>query len=233
MTIPIAISPMHHWHLAHGARMVEENGWQVPACYSNTADEFECSKHAPALADVSYVTQWHIAGKAAQTWLQRSYPDAGPGQVFSIREPIPGWICVPNNRLAILLSARILPDTHGENISPGLDVPEACTSNETSGYAVIGLSGPRHDHILRHQASLDLSFSTFPPGSCTTAPVAGVRALVIRLPVEPATLIFVARDVGEHVWERLWLSGQTDGLILLGMDAWRRLATKDRSVWFL
>jgi glycine cleavage system aminomethyltransferase T len=53
---PIARTPLHHWHAAHGARFVERDGWQVVAAYSQAEREAEAAGAGLGLADLTAVS---------------------------------------------------------------------------------------------------------------------------------------------------------------------------------
>jgi glycine cleavage system aminomethyltransferase T len=50
---PLARTPLHHWHLAHGARLVERDGWSVVAAYSQPDHEAEAARASLGVVDIT------------------------------------------------------------------------------------------------------------------------------------------------------------------------------------
>ena len=58
-------TPLHAKHRAHGARMVEFGGWDMPVEYSGIADEHMAVRTRAGLFDVSHMGEIEIAGADA------------------------------------------------------------------------------------------------------------------------------------------------------------------------
>src|SRR5215216_684706 len=63
-------SPLHARHRAHGARMVEYGGWDMPVEYSGIVDEHHAVRNRAGLFDVSHMGQIEIAGRDALAAVQ-------------------------------------------------------------------------------------------------------------------------------------------------------------------
>src|SRR5690242_3275662 len=50
---PLARTPLHDWHVAHGGSMVERDGWLVPGFYSRVDHEVAAAGTGLRLVDVS------------------------------------------------------------------------------------------------------------------------------------------------------------------------------------
>jgi glycine cleavage system aminomethyltransferase T len=50
---PVARTPLHPWHAAHGARFIERDGWQVVAGFADARHEAEAARAGLGLADIS------------------------------------------------------------------------------------------------------------------------------------------------------------------------------------
>lgn len=50
---PVARTPLHHWHAAHGAHFIDVDGWQVVAAYSSAEPEAAAARAGLGLADIS------------------------------------------------------------------------------------------------------------------------------------------------------------------------------------
>ena len=62
---PVARSPLHHRHVARGARLGDVGGWQVPLGYGDTAGEVAAARTGAALADVTAFPNLGPLGNAA------------------------------------------------------------------------------------------------------------------------------------------------------------------------
>jgi glycine cleavage system aminomethyltransferase T len=62
---PLARSPLHHRHVALGARLGAVDGWQVPLGYGDTAAELAAARTGAALADVTAFPRLGPLGNAA------------------------------------------------------------------------------------------------------------------------------------------------------------------------
>jgi heterotetrameric sarcosine oxidase gamma subunit len=102
----------------------------------------------------------------------------------------------------------------------------ALTDELAEGCASIGLAGPHVEAVLRRLTPFDVSAAAFPAGACVATGVAGVPALLARLPAAPlpAVVLCVGWDVAEYVWERLLDGGRDLGALPIGLEAWRALA---------
>src|SRR5918993_2054930 len=58
-------TPLHAKHRAHGARMVEFGGWDMPVEYSGIVQEHNAVRTRAGLFDVSHMGQIEIAGRDA------------------------------------------------------------------------------------------------------------------------------------------------------------------------
>jgi heterotetrameric sarcosine oxidase gamma subunit len=50
---PVARTPLHHWHAAHGARFIARDGWQVVVAFSDAQREADAARAGLGLADIS------------------------------------------------------------------------------------------------------------------------------------------------------------------------------------
>lgn len=63
-------SPLAALHLARGARMMEFEGWEVPAVYSSVEQEYQALQEGVGLIDRSYRGKIRIQGEDRAPWLQ-------------------------------------------------------------------------------------------------------------------------------------------------------------------
>lgn len=71
MTEPLLQTPLHSWHVAHGARMVPFGGWSMPVQYpAGILAEHRATRAGAGLFDISHMGRVEISGPAAFTLLQ-------------------------------------------------------------------------------------------------------------------------------------------------------------------
>lgn len=63
-------TPLHDWHVAHGARMVDFAGWQMPLQYSSIVEEHQAVRTAAGLFDISHMGRLSFAGGGSLDLLQ-------------------------------------------------------------------------------------------------------------------------------------------------------------------
>jgi aminomethyltransferase len=63
-------TPLHDWHLAHGATLVEFAGWDMPIRYGSITDEHHAVRTAAGLFDVSHMGRLSFSGAGAAGLLQ-------------------------------------------------------------------------------------------------------------------------------------------------------------------
>lgn len=62
-------TPMHAWHQAHGAKLVDFAGWAMPVHYSSIVDEHVATRNAVTLFDVSHMGRFQFTGPGAVSLL--------------------------------------------------------------------------------------------------------------------------------------------------------------------
>ena len=66
-------TPLYDWHLAHGARMVDFGGWDMPVQYTTIIDEHTAVRTAAGLFDISHMGRLSFAGPDALALIQHVY----------------------------------------------------------------------------------------------------------------------------------------------------------------
>lgn len=64
-------SPLHAYHVEHGAQLVEYAGWHMPIRYTSIKEEHEQTRSSGGLFDVSHMGRVKINGKDATRLLER------------------------------------------------------------------------------------------------------------------------------------------------------------------
>src|SRR6185503_9441548 len=64
---------LHDWHVAHGARMVDFAGWDMPVQYSTIVDEHQAVRQSVGLFDISHMGRLSFGGAGALDLIQHVY----------------------------------------------------------------------------------------------------------------------------------------------------------------
>jgi aminomethyltransferase len=79
-------SPLHDWHLAHGARMVEFGGWDMPIQYTSILAEHAAVRMDAGLFDVSHMGRLSFGGPDALDWIEHVFSnEAASMRDFQVR----------------------------------------------------------------------------------------------------------------------------------------------------
>jgi aminomethyltransferase len=84
-------TPLFDWHVAHGARMVEFGGWDMPIQYTGIVEEHTAVRTKAGLFDVSHMGRLSLGGPDALAFIQAVYTaDAASMKDFQARY---GLVC--------------------------------------------------------------------------------------------------------------------------------------------
>src|SRR3954467_10008410 len=82
---------LYDWHVAHGARVVDFGGWDMPIQYTTIIDEHTAVRTAAGLFDVSHMGRLSFGGAGALDLIQQVYTnDAAAMKDFQVRY---GLVC--------------------------------------------------------------------------------------------------------------------------------------------
>lgn len=68
-TAPLAKTPFHHFHVDHGAKMVDFVGWEMPLHYGSIIDEHHQVRNSGGMFDVSHMGRLRFTGRDARKFL--------------------------------------------------------------------------------------------------------------------------------------------------------------------
>jgi aminomethyltransferase len=66
-------TPLYDWHVAHGGRMVEFGGWDMPVQYAGIVEEHQAVRTAAGLFDISHMGRLAFHGAGALPLIQQVY----------------------------------------------------------------------------------------------------------------------------------------------------------------
>jgi sarcosine oxidase subunit alpha len=243
--MPIRRTPMHDWHVANGAAMMETGAWLRAAAYPRggeslaeaTAREARHVREQVGLVDVSTLGKIDVQGPDADLLIDRVYCNAmvslpvGKARYgLMLRED---GIVFDDGTLARLEPTRFFMTTTTANAARVLQHLEhllqvvwpelRChVTSVTEQWAALALAGPKSRAVLEAAApGLDASDAAFPFMGVREALIGDVPVRVFRISFsgELAYEIYAPADYGAAVWEALLLAGAAHGVIPYGLEA--------------
>jgi aminomethyltransferase len=235
MSLPTPASlkktPLNARHRAHGARMVEFGGWDMPVEYSGIVDEHMAVRTRAGLFDVSHMGEIEIAGRDALAAVQHiTSNDAAKlsvGQIQYSALTTPQGTFVDDVLVYKLADEHFMLVVNASNIIKDFNwitqhIPEqddAVAVNTSSRYALLALQGPAARAVLQTLTAVDLSplkYYWF-----TTGEVAGVRSTISRTGYtgEDGFEVFTPPASAERVWNAILAAGKDAGVVPAGLGA--------------
>lgn len=213
-------SSLHEWHVAHGARFAESNGWLLPRAYGNPGDEADAARNRVGLADISAQAKWSLRGRGVPA-VAVTLGIASPCSVAMLADGSNMACRLTEESLLIFSSTTHFVESNARFPSP----PDVLRIDVTCAYAGLAVVGKDADTLVGRLTALDITPRAFPQGACAETELAGVQTLLIRPPAAriDEISVYVAWDVGEYVWERLCETGANLGLTPIGFEALRVL----------
>jgi aminomethyltransferase len=234
MPASLAHTPLHDWHVAHGARMVDFAGWSMPVQYASIVAEHLATRRAAGLFDISHMGRIRFDGPAAAAYVDslvtRRVDNLRPGQiryalvtnhrggvlddvlVYHLQDAAGGsyYLMVVNasNRQKILAWIAAHP-------SPG----DVQVSDLTTSWAMIAVQGPLAIQLLQPLVETDLARMKYYSGQETR--IAGHGGVISRTGYtgEDGCEVIVGRAVVESLWEGLLQAGADHGVLPAGLGA--------------
>ena len=242
---PVRTTPMHDWHVAHGAAFEDVGQWKRPWYYPAAGESMqdavnrEClaARNAIGILDATTLGKIDIQGADAAEFLDRIYTNGfrklAPGRCRY------GLMCGEDGmifddgvtaRLAdrhFLMStttggaARVLAwlEEWSQTEWPELEV---YFNSVTEQYAVASISGPFARALLEELATgIDLGPEALPFMSWGEGRVAGIPARIVRVSFtgESSFEINVPSDYGLYLWTTLMRAGARYGITPFGTEA--------------
>jgi sarcosine oxidase subunit alpha len=232
-------TPMHDWHLQHGATMMDAGNWKRPEVYTSTDEEHAAVRQRAGLIDVSTLGKIELRGHDVVRFLEFVYPNrfeslkAGRVRYGVICDD--AGILLDDGTIARLAENRFFLTTTTGNADaidswfrswlagrPNLDVQ---MTNVSGSYAAMNLAGPRSREILQKLTDADLSVGAMPYLAAGQFAVAGVSAIALRLGFvgELGYEIHVPSQYGLHVWEAILAAGAEFSIVPFGVATQRLL----------
>jgi len=230
-------TPLFDWHVAHGARMVEFGGWEMPVQYSSIVQEHEATRNAVGITDVSHMGRLTFEGLGAceflDSILSRNIAVIKPGQIrYSLLTNDNGGIV---DDLLVGLLAREGDEPYyfvvvnasnrekdlavfREHLASASDVT---MKDLTMDWAMIAVQGPKSVELLQPFLSADLSTIKYYNGVETTFRSGNRWGLITRTGYtgEDGFELCVDSYFAEQIAQELRKAGELWGTVPVGLGA--------------
>lgn len=236
---PTQITPVHSWHLTHGAKMMVAGTWLRPLHYGDVVAEVRAVRERVGVIDVSTLGKLRFTGAGVAALLNRLYfnrmEDMKVGRVR--------YGAMGNDEAVILddgVTARLgehewytTTTTSGAGtmfeyiqwwMQSGWGEGAHCT-DLTEAYCAFNLAGPHSRAVLQKLVTADISNAAFPYMAVREIEIAGAPCRVMRIGFtgELSYEIHVPSAFAMQVWEALMNAGQEFGIAPFGVEAQRVL----------
>jgi aminomethyltransferase len=235
MNSPLAKTPLHDWHAAHGGKLVDFAGWSMPVHYGSIVAEHQATRKAAGLFDVSHMGRFRFAGPGGGDFLEglltRRVADMAVGQiryglvtneaggilddvlVYRLAgargEPFHLLVVNASNRQKILNWVRF-------RLSGRDDVLLNDVTRET---AMIAVQGPLALRLAQPLVAPDLAGIKYYHGVQTE--ITGQPAIVSRTGYtgEDGFELTVPAEAAVGMWEKLLAADREQGVMAAGLGA--------------
>ena len=223
-------TPLRDFHAAHGGRLVDFAGWEMPVQYRSILEEHKAVRRAAGLFDVSHMGEVEVKGRGALSYLQHVTSNdvsrLTPGRIQYSALTTPAGTFVDDLLVYKLAEDDYLLVVNAGNTpkdvawlldhARGRDVDVADASRR---WCQIALQGPMAEKILATLTALALpaiKYYGFERGE-----VAGVSCLISRTGYtgEDGFELYAASEHAEHIWHRVLTAGAPAGLVPAGLAA--------------
>ncbi len=223
-------TPLRDFHAAHGARLVDFAGWEMPVQYRSILEEHKAVRRAAGLFDVSHMGEVDVQGPEAGKFLNHLVTNdvsrLFPGRV--LYSPM----CYPTGGVVddLLVYMRGAEDYFLCINAGNIDKDLAWIREQSSGfvvtitdrsadYALVAMQGPRAAQIVQSLTGAKLGlvkYYHFVEGT-----VAGIHCLISRTGYtgEDGFELYHAAGDAAALAEALLAAGTPLGLELVGLGA--------------
>jgi sarcosine oxidase subunit alpha len=242
---PIRTTPIHAWHVEHGALFENVGQWKRPWAFPRERESFddavarECLavRHGVGMMDASTLGKIDVVGPDAAAFLDRMYTNAmstlAVGRIrYGLMLGVDGMafddgvaMRVAEDRFLVTTTtggaAKVLDHFEEWLQTEWPDLRVWCTS-VTEQWATVAVAGPvAREVVAAAGTDVDLSREAFPFMAFRDGEVAGVPARIARVSFsgELAFEVNVAGWHGRPVWEALFAAGAPYGVTPYGTEA--------------
>lgn len=222
-------TPLHAFHLAHGARMVPFAGWEMPVQYTGILEEHRCVRERVGLFDVSHMGEIFVRGEQAEAFLNYLLTNdiarlkSGFALYSVMCQPTGGVI---DDLLVYRFSREdflLVVNAGNTDKDWGWIQEQAmgfnCTvENQSERYALLALQGPNAGQLMETLTSAAKELKRL---AITTTEIAGHSVFLARSGYtgENGFEIFIQSSEAIAVAEAIVAAGEAEDLQLIGLGA--------------
>jgi aminomethyltransferase len=217
----------HDWHMAHGGRMVDFAGWEMPVQYGSIVAEHHAVRRAAGLFDIAHMGRLKFTGPEAAKFLDHlvtnDVTSLSVGQIkYALVTNAQGGIL--DDVLVYRLNDAYLLVVNASNRKTILDWIEnhragfkVTVEDQTVPRFMLALQGPQAQSLLQPLVDVDLAGIKYYFG--TPARVQGQFGYVSRTGYtgEDGFEVIVAAARATAFWEALIAAGAAVGLLPAGL----------------
>jgi aminomethyltransferase len=223
----LARTPLFDWHAAHGGRLVDFAGWEMPVQYTSIVPEHKAVRTAAGLFDIAHMGRLFFRGpqaaQALESLLTNDVLSLQPGQVrYSLLTNDTGGIL--DDVLVYRLAHEHLLVVNASNrlkvvgwIQRHLGAFDVTLYDETTTRFMLALQGPKALDLLQPFVPQPLAPIKYYHAIETT--IGTAPALISRTGYtgEDGFEVIVPNGVAVDLWERLIAAGASVGLLPCGL----------------
>jgi aminomethyltransferase len=235
MTATLAQTPLHDWHAAHGARLVDFAGWSMPVQYSSIVAEHVATRTAAGLFDISHMGRLRFDGpdavKLIDSLVTRNIATLKPGGIrYALVTNDSGG--VKDDVLVYHLQdaagasyyLMVVNASNREKILAWIEdhhpaFADVLCTDLTHQWAMIAVQGPLALEIVQPLVDYELGAMKYYSGVETS--IAGHGGIISRTGYtgEDGVELIVGNAVAEELWNTLWEAGRDRGVLAAGLGA--------------
>ena len=223
-------TPLRDFHAAHGARLVDFAGWEMPVQYRSILEEHKAVRRAAGLFDVSHMGEVDVRGPEAEKFLNKlvtndvaklfpgrvlyspmCYADGGvvDDLLVYMRGADDYFLCINAGNIAKDL-AWIREQAAGFAVT---------VTDRSADYALIAVQGPKAVEIVQSLTGAKLGLLKY--YHFTEGTVAGIHCLISRTGYtgEDGVELYHAAGDAVALTEAVLAAGAPHGLELAGLGA--------------
>lgn len=229
-------TPLHSWHINHGAQMVNFGGWEMPLNYKpGIVEEHLATRRYGGLFDISHMGRFLITGKGALPFLQYTLTnnaaalEPGLAQYTILANPNGG--AIDDGYLYCLEEDKYLLVVNAANTEKDLSwlkehLPKFShveLQDQTEEISMVSLQGPASKAVLEN--ILSENKSRLPdPGRNNLRPaiIEGAKVIIARTGYTGEPLgfeIFFPATICLLIWEKIFHLSANMGIVPVGLGA--------------
>jgi len=229
---PLKQTPLRNFHAAHGARLVDFAGWEMPVQYRSILEEHKAVRRAAGLFDVSHMGEVTVTGPDAGLFLNRLVTNdvakLFPGRVLytpmcyptgGVVDDLLIYMRAPQDYFLCINAGNIDKDLAWIREQAAASRLAVTVTDRSADYALLAVQGPKAAAIV--QSLTGAKLGAVPYYHFVDGTVAASACLISRTGYtgEDGFELYHAADEAPALAEALLAAGAPHGLELCGLGA--------------